>query len=280
MKRKISGFLVVVFAFLMMSVTSTAMAANFEVSISYFENYAADGDTLSADKREDVSVLPGSNAALTESGLTVSGQGEKGKAFDVSVSIESGAFVNPRDWNENYDVLSVLDLESFVRFVLKEKDANNMLYVDVRFSGEAGKRESYENYNTNWYTAFVSSDVVLEEEVALPGVRDTTSSTRRSYSTTNNIYGDIYKEYIQIEAIADYPSVINNQTGGLFCFTLGIKDKWTVYGPFLRFIFNFFAPKRLSSHAGIILAISPANGIIIPLPVPPTTHKILPYETH
>ena len=36
MKRKISGFLVVVFAFLMMSVTSTAMAANFEVSISYF----------------------------------------------------------------------------------------------------------------------------------------------------------------------------------------------------------------------------------------------------
>ncbi len=208
------------------------MATDFEVSITYFENYAADGDSLSADKREDVSVLPGSNAALTESGLTVSGQGEKGKAFDVSVSIESGAFVNPRDWNENYDVLSVLDLESFVRFVLKEKDANNMLYVDVRFSGEAGKKESYENYNTDWYTAFVSSDIVLEEEVALPGVRDTTSSTRRSYSTTNNIYGDIYKEYIQIEAIADYPSVINNQTGGLFCFTLGIKDKWTVYTPY------------------------------------------------
>ena len=126
MKGKISGFLIVALVFLMMSMTSAVMATDFEVSITYFENYAADGDSLSADKREDVSVLPGSNAALTESGLTVSGQGEKGKAFGVSVSIESGAFVNPRDWNENYDVLSVLDLESFVRFVLKEKDANNM----------------------------------------------------------------------------------------------------------------------------------------------------------
>lgn len=233
MKRRMSFVLAVVFIFSMLSFSSVALAATAsDVSITCFENYTINEGSLTATKSENVAVRGTSEATLTATTLNVTGQGVKGEAFDISVPIQNGAFVSPVDNEGNYDVLSVIDLSESIRIILKEKDARNMLYVDTMLNSGAVKRVKYESYNINWYRAFIGGTIVLEEEIVTEPTRSSTYSIIKLYSTTNNIYGDVYKEYIRVIAIQTYPQTINNSTGGSFYFTLGIKDKWTDYTPY------------------------------------------------
>ncbi len=232
MRRKICFVVAVLFVFSVMRSSSVALAAApANISISYFENFTIDGESLTATKSEKITVRGETEVTLTATALSVAAQGVKGKTFDISVPICNGAFVNPVDNNGNYDVLSVIDMGEAVRLVLKEKNARNMLYVDVRLDS-VEKRERYENYNINWYKMFVGGTIVLEEETTTEQSRSSTSYTTRLYGTMNNIYGDLYKEYIRIIAMQEYPSTINNSTGGNFLFTLGIQAKWTEYTPY------------------------------------------------
>ena len=203
-----------------------------EISISFFENYIADETSLSASKREVVTSSDLSVATLTATALSITGQGAKGKTFDITVPIRDGGFVDPVEKNGAYEVLSVLDLVDFIRIVLKEINANNLMYIDIHVSCEIGERIKLENFNTYWYRAFVGGHITLEEETTTEPLRSHTSSITRTYSMVNDILGDIIKEYIRIIAIQDYPYSINNSTGGFFYFTLGIKDKWTEYTPY------------------------------------------------
>ncbi len=73
----------------------------------------------------------------------------------------------------------------------------------------------------------VRGELVLEEET----VDTTHGSVSKLYSATSIIYGGTVKEYIRIAAVQNFSPVIDNSTGGRFCFSLGIADKWTVFTP-------------------------------------------------
>lgn len=231
MKRKMNVILVLVLLFSAMNLAFVAQASTTpRISISCFEDYQIDNGTLSAQKSEMLELQSLSAFSLTEAALHIAGQATRGRAFDISVPIEDGAFLEPAEANGNYDVLSVLDFGTFIRIVLKEANAPNMLYVDVTTTSE--ERTAYENYNPGWYRAFIGGDIALEEEVISGTARNSTTTTMKLYSSTNNVYGDVWREYIRIIAIQSYPPTINNSTGGTFCFTLGIRDKWTEYTPY------------------------------------------------
>ena len=231
MKKKLSFLFVMVLILSIFNNSPVAYAASHNISISYFENYYSNGSTLSASKSQSMTLRNISKIDITNTSISVMGQGTKGRAFFIFVQINEGSFDTPQDYLGNYDVLSVLDLVSFIRIVLKDKFAPNMLYVDVPMDNSAS-RAQYGNYNATWYREFVTSDIILEEEIESEPTRNSTASTIKLYSSTNNIYGSIVSEYMRIIAIRSYPSSINNQTGGSFYFTLGIKDKWTEYTPY------------------------------------------------
>ncbi len=232
MKRIISAVMVMMLLLSMAQLTRETFATSNSVTITYYENYSTDGTSLTASRSEFVEVKKLYASTMTTNALHISGYGSEGKAFDINVPIQNGVFVDPTENKGNYYVLSVIDLGDVIRTILKDNGANNMLFVDMRINDGIDKRVKIGNYNTNWYRAFLGGDIILEEEIISEPMRNSTYYLLRTYSTTNNIYGHIWKEYIRIMAIQDYPQIINNSTGGTFSFTLGIKEKWTAYTPY------------------------------------------------
>lgn len=161
--------------------------------------------------------------------MCVSGQAAQKDPFDITVPIINNCFVDPIEHAGNYEVLSVLSLNTKIRIILKEKLANNLQYVDIpRITTTSNP---YTNYRTNWYSDFVLKEIESVEDNAVAPLANN-SETKRTYSATTNVLGDTYTEYIRIIAYQTYPETINNSNGDTFYYSLGINSKWTVCTPY------------------------------------------------
>ena len=83
MKKKLSFLFVMVLILSIFNNSPVAYAASHNISISYFENYYSNGSTLSASKSQSMTLRNISKIDITNTSISVMGQGTKGRAFFI-----------------------------------------------------------------------------------------------------------------------------------------------------------------------------------------------------
>ncbi len=202
-----------------------------DFTISYFENYTVEGFSLNAESVRGIQPNKGARCSSSDTVLSVTGECNKSKPFNVKITINDGAFTDPQELNGNYYVLSVINARTFIRIILKDKVKNDIMYIDIQ--SWATKRPVIDSYNINWYRSFVGGQISTDKEIiSPPNDRNSFYTIERIYSTANLILGDVYTETMSVKAVQNCPPVINNSTGGFFIFSLGIGSKQTSYTPY------------------------------------------------
>ena len=225
MKRKLGVLLAGAIFISLLCFSATAYTPRQpRLSLLYFENYTAQGADLTASVRQILSVIGTPEVTLSPTALRLCAQGEKGNAFDISISIAGTNFTDPVEQSGNYEVLSVLNTYGGVRVVLKDRFAANILYVDA----DLPQALPYESYRADWYGDFVSGNLAEQSDEG----QTTVPFHTRLYSVTNHIFGDTITEYLRIGAAQECPFAIDPRSRSKFKFAIGIVDKWTEFTPY------------------------------------------------
>jgi len=223
MKKYISIFLVIT---VLLSMSSVALAVDGNQPTGYtttaditaFVDYSASDNSLISESQytftNEVELLP------LEGALTISGGGNQLSAYEFVIPIVDGAFVAPQETTGTYDLLGVLQFSNKIRLILHDSDATDMYYIEIPNC----YLTDIKPYNQNWYLEFISPDIENEYSIT-PRANNTDHD--KTYTQTTNIYGDVYKETLVLQFQYEWPDELDNDDGGTFSTTMGIKSKIT-----------------------------------------------------
>ena len=203
-KRFIALFLAVGMCLtLSISVIASDGMREIEVRLTAFEDYTAEGSSLTADR-----VTSSDGAALfeeTDDGMKLTGAIPGEKKYNISVVISNSEFTDAAEKNGNYTVLSVIAFEDIVRVILGDNDKNNMYYIE--FGSDT--LTSVKPYKVNWYHSFLAPEV----EAAGNFHPNSLTDHDKEFSTSTTIYGDKYEEILVLRFSNDWDNPVSAGVG-------------------------------------------------------------------
>lgn len=203
-KRFIALFLAVGMCLsLSISVMASDGMREIEVRLTAFEDYTAEGSSLTADR-----VTSSDGAALfeeTNDGMKLTGAIPGEKEYNISVVISNSEFIDAAEKNGNYTVLSVIAFEDIVRVILGDNDKNNMYYIE--FGSDT--LTSVKPYKVNWYHSFLAPEVEAVDNFHPNSLTD----HDKEFSTSTTIYGDKYEEILVLRFSNDWDNPVSAGVG-------------------------------------------------------------------
>lgn len=203
--------------FLGINVSAEEVSQSVSAKVTYLNDYYSSANTLTSD---DVSFIDSTVILVTgEDTFNIEGEIPSINPFSISLLSENNELTSASDENDNFTVLSILPIENFIRIVLENNYQNDMYYVD--FSKEYAPIIS--SYNQNWYLDYLDFEIT---EMSPPATR-TTSQPTKTYTTSTNVYGDVYKETLKIEFANDWDNPVYAGTGFSVINKMTLIDKTT-----------------------------------------------------
>lgn len=203
-KRFIALFLAVGMCLsLSISVMASDGMREIEVRLTAFEDYTAEGSSLTADR-----VTSSDGAALfeeTDDGMKLTGVIPGEKKYNISVIIGNNEFTDVAEKNGNYTALSVIAFEDIVRVILGDNDKNNMYYIE--FGSDT--LTSVKPYKVNWYHSFLAPEVEAADNFHPNSLTD----HDKEFSTSTTIYGDKYEEILVLRFSNDWDNPVSAGVG-------------------------------------------------------------------
>lgn len=205
-KRTISlliSVMLVLNIFLGINVSAEEISQSISVKITYINDFYSSANTLSSDKISFIDSTVQLNTL--ENTLNIEGTIPSVKPYSLSIVRENDKITSATDKYDNYTVLSVLPIENFIRIILENNNENDMYYIE--FSNEYAP--DITPYNQNWYLDYLDFEIT---EMSIPATRSTSQPTK-TYTTSTNVYGDVYKETLVIKFSNDWDNPVSSGVG-------------------------------------------------------------------
>lgn len=197
---------------LVISVLASGGMAETGVRVTAFEDYTAEGGSLTSDM-----VTVSDQAALFEEaddGIRLTGVIPGEKKYDISAAIADGRFTGADEKNGNYTILSVIAFGDIVRVILGDNDRNNIYYIE--FGSDS--LTSIKPYRVNWYHDFLSPGVEAD---------DSTTGNDKEFSVSAVVFGDKYEEILVLRSSNDWDDPVSAGAGYSVISSMRLLSKTT-----------------------------------------------------